>query len=153
MNGWLSVKAHGEPLRMVLREIARQTGVVIEGADGLSEPVVSEFGQVPLVEGLRRLLSGRNFLILEQSGELPWQGAGTRVVVLATTGAVTAEVAPGSVFVPAGGSNALDDALREDKDIAEFIERNAATTGDRDVQALALDVLDQLNTSSSQQRP
>src|SRR2546425_8641724 len=66
-NGRLSVKASGEPLGTVLREIARQTGVVIQGADALSEPVVSDFGEVPLAEGLRRLLRGQNYLIVEQS--------------------------------------------------------------------------------------
>ena len=149
-NGCLSVKARGEPLVRVLREIARQTGVVIEGAGALSEPVVTDFGRLPLAEGLRRLLSGRNFLILQESGELRSEPSGTRVVVLSSPGrGASTEDESGSTFLPAERGGALDAALREDAGTAETILRSAASAGDHDVQALALDLLGHLNTPSA----
>lgn len=82
----LSVKARGEPLGTVLREIALQTGVAIEGGYALAEPVASDFAKIPLVEGLRRLLAGQNYLIVEEPRSNPADLAVTRVVVLANLG-------------------------------------------------------------------
>lgn len=149
-NGRLSVKASGEPLGTVLHEIARQTGVVIKGADALSEPVVSDFDQVPLAEGFRRLLKGKNYLIVEKSRKLRSQPAVTRVFVLTTpTVAASAEGESGSVSLPAEHIGVLDTALGEEEHTAETILRRAASAGDRDVQRVALDLLGHLNTSSA----
>ena len=86
----LSVTARGERLGTVLREIARQTGVAIEGGDALAEPVATDFAQVPLVEGLRRLLAGQNYLIVEEPRLNPADLTVTRVVVLANLGSPAA---------------------------------------------------------------
>ena len=86
----LSVKARGEPLGTVLREIALKTGVAIEGGYALEEPVASDFAEIPLVEGLRRLLAGQNYLIVEEPRNNPADLAVTRVVVLANLGSPAA---------------------------------------------------------------
>ena len=76
-NGLLSIKASGQPLGAVLRVIEAQTGIVIKGVDTLVDPVRWDLEGVPLVDGLRRLLTGHNYLIVEGSR---WRE--TRVIVL-----------------------------------------------------------------------
>ena len=93
----LSVKAHGEPLGTVLREVALQTGVAIKGGDGLEEPVASSFTEIPLVDGLRRLLAGQNYLIVEEPRKNPKDLAVTRVVVLASLGSPASSPVPPAV--------------------------------------------------------
>ena len=90
----LSVRARGEPLGTVLREIALRTGVAIEGGDALEEPVASDFAQIPLVEALRRLLAGQNYLIVEERRSNPTDLAVTRVVVLANLESPVAPLVP-----------------------------------------------------------
>ena len=82
VSGLLSVKARGQPLNAVLREVGSRTGAVIKGADGLTETVAADIDGVALVEGLRTLLSRHNYLIVE--GTRARTGtASTRVFVVA----------------------------------------------------------------------
>jgi hypothetical protein len=86
--GRLSVTAEGAPLAQVLREVARLTGVEVEGLKGLHEPVSARFANLPLREGLqrsgpKRLLHRRRSVSpgrprarddLGQQASAPWAG-------------------------------------------------------------------------------
>ena len=64
-NGLLSVKARGQPLSVVMREIEARTNIVVKNATQLVGTVTRDFDQLPLAEGLRQLLSAHNYLIVE----------------------------------------------------------------------------------------
>jgi hypothetical protein len=63
-GGRLSVSAERAPLAQVLREVARRTGVEIQGIDGLQESVSVRFSDLPLRVGLEKLIpeAGSNLL-------------------------------------------------------------------------------------------
>jgi len=65
--GRLSVSAERVPLSQVLREVARRTGIEVQGFDGLQDPVSVRFSNLPLPEGLEKLLAQMNYAILERS--------------------------------------------------------------------------------------
>jgi HEAT repeats len=62
--GRLTVRVDGAPLRAVLDEIVRQTGVTISGTASLEEPVSEIFNDLPLEVGLRWLLRSRNAVLV-----------------------------------------------------------------------------------------
>lgn len=64
-NGLLSVKARGQPLSAVMREVEARTGIVVKNGTKLVGTVTRDFDQLPLVEGLRQLLSSHNYLVVE----------------------------------------------------------------------------------------
>ncbi len=76
----LSVNAEQTPLAQILREVARQTAVEVQGLEGLQEEVSVRFTRLPLQEGLQKLLGSVNYLLFEatspQGGMRP-----TRVLV------------------------------------------------------------------------
>jgi hypothetical protein len=59
----LSVKAAAAPLAEVMDEIARQTGIRVEGRDKLTGRVSAEFDSLELDKALERLLTGVNYAI------------------------------------------------------------------------------------------
>jgi hypothetical protein len=61
----LSVIAEEAPLAQILREIARQTGMDIQGIEHSQGDVSVRFSGLPLRDGLRRLLVDMNYAILE----------------------------------------------------------------------------------------
>src|SRR5262245_53857595 len=63
-EGRLSVRAERVPLANLLQEVARQTGLTIQGLSSVQQEVSVQFGNLPLLDGLRRLLARVNYLLL-----------------------------------------------------------------------------------------
>jgi len=78
--GRLSVSAERAPLAQILREVARRSGIEVQGLDGLQEPVSVRFADLPLRKGLERLLAQRDYAILGDLS-LPGGKPPVRVVV------------------------------------------------------------------------
>ena len=55
-NDLLTVKAEDVPLQEVLQEIARQSGLSVEGSGLLEDNITIQFDRLALEEGLRRIL-------------------------------------------------------------------------------------------------
>ena len=79
--GRLSIDADGASLSAVLKEVARQTGVEIQGIEQLQHPVFPHLSAVPLAEALQKLLGEVNHAII---GDLftPALLPSVRVVIL-----------------------------------------------------------------------
>src|SRR5713101_8514499 len=60
-NQRLSVESAGAPVVQILAEVARQTGLRVEGADSLRRPASAYFGNLSLGESLSQLLANANF--------------------------------------------------------------------------------------------
>ena len=73
----VSVQSRGQPLAAVLRALADSTGIVVKGADTLSQIVRWDLDRVNVADGLRRLLDGQNYLLIEGAAGQP-----TRVIVV-----------------------------------------------------------------------
>jgi HEAT repeats len=65
-NQRLSVSAREVPLSEILIEISRQTGIEVGGLEELHGQAVEDFSSLPLREGLEKLLSGRNYAIINK---------------------------------------------------------------------------------------
>jgi hypothetical protein len=76
----LSVSAQGVSLAQILREVARRTGIEVQGLEGLQQRVSVRFADLPLREGLEKLLAQMDYAIL---GDLSAEGGKrpARVVV------------------------------------------------------------------------
>lgn len=98
-EGKLSVHVTGMPLREVLTAVSRlsHTELVWLSSDGQEEVVSVEFAGLPLLEGLKRILRRKNFLLFY----VP-QPSGTHVTQLwiASTHQPTKPPAPTNVAVP-----------------------------------------------------
>jgi HEAT repeat protein/PBS lyase HEAT-like repeat-containing protein len=78
-DGHLSVHAERVPLDRVLQEVARQARLELAGVSSLEQDVSVTFADLPLLDGVRRLLRPVNYLLrLERSP----QGAIERIEVL-----------------------------------------------------------------------
>ena len=66
-GSYLNVVAQSVPLSQVLQEVARATGVEIQGLEGLEEQVSVSFSGLSLREGLKNLLEQVNHVILEKA--------------------------------------------------------------------------------------
>jgi len=76
----LTVSAQGIALAQILREVARRTGIEVQGLEGLQQRVSVRFADLPLREGLDKLLAQLDYAIL---GDLSTEGGKrpARVVV------------------------------------------------------------------------
>ncbi len=63
VNDQLTVKVEHVSLQELLEEIARQGGLTLVLSGSLADRITIEFHQLPLEEGLRRILSKRNFAV------------------------------------------------------------------------------------------
>jgi hypothetical protein len=63
-QGRLSVRAERVPLAQILQEVSRQTGLTIQGLASMQQEVSAQFDDLPLPDGLRRLLVRVNYLLL-----------------------------------------------------------------------------------------
>ncbi len=86
----LSVSAERAPLAQILREVARRSGIEIQGLDALQELVSVRFADLSLREGLETLLAQRDYAIV---GDLSLSGGKPRVRVLVSGQRVTPETA------------------------------------------------------------
>jgi hypothetical protein len=101
-DGRLSVRAEETPLADVLAEIARQTGVQILGAEDLRESLTLGFSNVALEDGLRRLLAGLSYVIVEPAA--PQGKARPTEIWLLGRG----RTGPGAVGATGGGDRGRD---------------------------------------------
>jgi hypothetical protein len=76
----LSVSAQGVSLAQILREVVRQTGIEVQGLEGLEQRVSVRFADLSLRDGLEKLLAQMDYAIL---GDLSAEGGKrpARVVV------------------------------------------------------------------------
>ena len=83
-DGQLSVTAEKVPLDQILYEVARKTGLKIEVPGEIEKEFSVKFSNFSLLEGLHRLLSRINHVILlQETSESPkWEMRVTRVMVL-----------------------------------------------------------------------
>ncbi len=156
--GRLSVSAEGVPLAQVLREVARWTGIEVEGLEGLQEPVSVRFGDLPLREALEKLLAQRDYAIL---GDLSLPKGKPPVLVVGPGRRAPSAAAPRDEGTDPEGEAALDQdpeeqiaALDEPLDMApdESSLRIAAESGQPEVRATALELLGHLGTPSAQMK-
>lgn len=80
-RGALTGSTRGHPLTEVLREVAATTGVVVQGGAELTQAVPANLDRAPLIEALRVLLDGQNYMILERGRDRT-----PRVVILGGSG-------------------------------------------------------------------
>jgi hypothetical protein len=86
----LTVKVQQMPLEQVLKEVAQQSGIRLRIQGSLAEPVSVVFEDLPLDDGLKRLLKDRNFVLMYTrgpAGAAPQQL--TEVLVFSTAPAST----------------------------------------------------------------
>ena len=77
-NGLLTLDVHEASLSDLLKEIARKSGLALEGQASLTERVTAQFQQMRLDEALRVVLDGQSYA-LEYSLVAPAGGGVTRV--------------------------------------------------------------------------
>jgi hypothetical protein len=151
----LTVKVQQLPLEQVLKEVAQQSGISLRIQGSLAEPVSVVFENLPLDDGVKRLLKDRNFVLIYSrgpAGAAPQQL--TEVLVFSTTPATPASTVarrpePESARGPAragatggqqqGGWSALISQGLQDGDPAvrkEVIERLGALGDKRAVEPL-----------------
>ena len=125
----LSVRAHQQPLTAVLREIQAHTGLDLRGGEGLRGTVSARLDRVSLVDGLRALLDGQNFLIVEGIPR-------TRVFVLGPQGgpAAGSSLGGGARSTPGALELAVTDADPVRR--VEAVERLAEQSDERSLTLL-----------------
>ena len=69
-NGQLSAKLKNSPLEKVLKEIMEQSGARIWLNDAIDATVTMEFQNVPIREGVRRILKDKNYAFLYAPNEI-----------------------------------------------------------------------------------
>ena len=79
--GRLSVSADDMPLSQVLRELSRRTGIEVHGLEGLQERVSVRFANLPLREGLERILAHHDYAMLGDLSALGGEQSATLVVL------------------------------------------------------------------------
>ena len=87
-NELLDVNVREAPLVEVLREISHRTGLQIECADGCQEAVSVAVFRLPVLDAVRTILRGRDFVLMAPQPAGGPAGAG-RVVVLSRQAPVT----------------------------------------------------------------
>ena len=78
-RGRLSILAEKMSLSQIVREIAHRTGMQVQGLEELEAEVSVHFADLPLREGLQKLLAQENYLLLEEASP---QGGTRRVLSL-----------------------------------------------------------------------
>jgi len=66
-NQRLSVESAGAPLSQILAEVARLTGLRVQGENSLRQSTDTHFVNLPLDEALNQLLANLNFALVERS--------------------------------------------------------------------------------------
>ena len=62
-NGLLTINVHEVHLSMLLEEIARQSGLALEGQASIAEWITVQFQQIRLEEGLRVIVDGQSYTL------------------------------------------------------------------------------------------
>lgn len=113
-RGALTGSTRGQPLGEVLRELAAATGTVVRGGTDLTQAVPANLDRVPLVEALRVLLHGQNYMLLERG-----RGRALHVVILGSSGYPPATLGASDRLA---GVAAGAPAAPDDDDVAARIE-------------------------------
>lgn len=92
-NGRLSVSAEKVPLARILREVAHQTGLEIQGLESVEADVSVRFSGLPLRDGLLALLAHVNYILIKERSQ---QGSTrpTRALVLGRAATPPPETIP-----------------------------------------------------------
>jgi hypothetical protein len=136
-NQRLSVSAREVPLSEILSEISRQTGIEVGGLEELHGKVVEDFSSLPLREGLEKLLSGRNYAIINKPS-CPNCASQVWVVVFGRGDGLP----PDFSFTPMRRDAASGNRTVEDTGSDKNKEAKAIAAGDEDEQALRKALLD-----------
>ena len=78
-HGLVSVQVRDAPLNVVLDEIARQTGLRVEGHAASADQITIELDQVSLAEALRLILDDRRYVVEYALEALPNAGETVRI--------------------------------------------------------------------------
>jgi hypothetical protein len=147
-EGRLSVVAENVPLSQILRKVTQQTGLQVQGREGLQEKVSVHFSDLSLSEGLQRLLAHVNYVIVEkQSSPVSHQPTLALVFGQRTTPDSQEEVKPVEELTALadgqeGNLATLLAIIQQGR--AEEVEKalhSAAFAPDANVQTLALETL------------
>ena len=79
VHGLVSVQVRDAPLNVVLDEIARQTGLIIEGHVAIDSRIAIDFEQLGLEAALRQILEGQSYALEYALKAIPGAGENIRV--------------------------------------------------------------------------
>jgi hypothetical protein len=124
----LSVTAEQASLSVVLGEVAKQTGLEIQGGGpALQKEISVSFSGVSLSEGLRQLLGSMNYVLLERKPSKAHPGAPSALLVISDNG--TAKPGQTQATANVGGTQPKDsetDAATTADDTAQLSDQQAA---------------------------
>jgi len=115
VDGRLTVRAQGLPLKVVVDAVAAETGIAFSGTDRLRGTLSVEFENRDPLEGISLLLEGVNYLVSREAGAL-------HVQVHSMSGAVAAPVARTGKIIIAGLSDVGPGESEPDPDDDDEIE-------------------------------
>jgi len=81
-NNTLTLRAANAPLQDVLNEIVKQLEIPIVVHGELDRPLSAEFSEVPLEEGLKRLIKGFNHVFLYDAGKVGEEHPPLRKIII-----------------------------------------------------------------------
>lgn len=110
----LAVKLREAPIKTVLEEIGRRAGIKIALPGSLTENISIEFDYLPLEQGLRRLLKGRNSAFTYLAGDAQQPAKLAMVLVLPKAGE------GGIAFPRATPERRSDDGAKQKKIMKEM---------------------------------
>lgn len=150
----LRIEADHAPLRDLLAEVARQTGLRVSGAETLVEQVTVRLSGLDLRAALRRLLSGVNYILVERGDGVEGSPDDTLLIVVGRWQARPGPAEPGGSVDPGPEADqvavtgALEQLIIRQGSAAGFALWTAALAGeDSNVRALAMETLAQFNPS------
>ena len=149
--GRLSVSAEMAPLSEIVAEVARRTGIEVQGHENLQEKASVHFSDAPLVEGLENLLSGLNYTIMNKP-LCPSCPSQVRVVIFGRGASLSHDLSSpptpraAATSKRTGGNSTVSDINQEAAETAPPLEdiqklRNALRDSDPNVRQDALDKL------------
>jgi hypothetical protein len=115
VDGRLTVRAQGLPLKVVVDAVAAETGIAFSGTDRLRGTLSVEFENREPLEGISLLLEGVNYLVSREAGAL-------HIQVHSMSGAVAAPVARTGKIIIAGLSDVGPGESEPDPDDDDEIE-------------------------------
>lgn len=138
--GLLSVTAEKVPLPDILTEIAHQTGLQIQGVEQLQGEVSLHFSDLPLHEGLKKLLTNVNYCFIEEHLRAP-----ALVIVGSGTSTGSAHIVVGTGANTENKRTAVTGPAETLYELAQKGDkaalRKALSDPNPDIQAIALELL------------
>jgi len=142
----LSVVAEKVPLCQILREVAQQTGLQVQGGERLQEKISVHFSDLSLSEGFQRLLAHVNYIIVEKKSPRVSNQPTLALVFGQRTTSVDEEVEPVEELTALEGEQegnlaTLLEIIQKGGTEAKEALHSAAFAPDPNVQTLALETL------------